>query len=260
MPDNRKIIDEYDLPDLYDLRIGGEREDVKAYIKIAAKTGGPVLELGCGTGRVAIPLALEGHEVVGIDKSERMLERARKKAEEKGAINLKLYQADMKDFSLEERFRLALIPDNAFHELIELEDKKECLIRIFDHLLPGGVLALDFCPPPSKRFNIPDEERVLFREFYSDERKANVKCYYSRSVNPETQITEGEMIYELHHDDGKVSEIIMPFKGAFITDDEMKLLLESTGFIDIRISGDFSGSDLTPESERMVVKATRPES
>ncbi len=250
--------DDYELPDLYDLRIGERGEDVEAYIQIAAECGGPILELGCGTGRVCIPLALQGHEVVGLDAAPKMLELAEQKAKAQGAQSIEFYLADMRDFTLDKKFRLALIPNNALHEAIELDDKKRVLDCIFSSLMPGGLLVMDFCPPPFKRFTQPALDRELIKDFYSEERKARVRCYVSASYNPASQEGRGEMLYKLEYAEGRTSEIITPFRGVFVTPGEVRLLLDMTGFKGVTISGGFDGQELLPQSPRMVVKACKP--
>src|SRR5215216_3132795 len=66
-----------DLPELYDLEHAGFRDDIELYLRLAEVVGDPILELGCGTGRVLLPLAAAGHRITGIDRSRPMLERAR---------------------------------------------------------------------------------------------------------------------------------------------------------------------------------------
>ena len=71
--------------DIYDSVFSYVNEDIPFYVDEATRSGGPVVELGCGTGRIALPIALNGIEVVGLDSSSLMLKRARQKAEQAGA-------------------------------------------------------------------------------------------------------------------------------------------------------------------------------
>src|SRR5215207_5783514 len=97
----------YDDPHLYDLIVPrGPCEPF--YRSVARSTGGPVLEFACGTGRLTIPLAADGHDVVGLDSSACMLRRARAKAAEAG-VPVSLMHGDMRHFALGQRFALVIV-------------------------------------------------------------------------------------------------------------------------------------------------------
>ena len=90
--------------EIYDSVFSYVNDDIPFYVDEAVRSGGPVIELGCGTGRVAIPIALNGIDVVGLDSSPLMIERARQKANQTGTSNLELVQADMIDFKFDDKF------------------------------------------------------------------------------------------------------------------------------------------------------------
>jgi SAM-dependent methyltransferase len=136
--------------DLYDLRIGDGAGtpvagDVEFYLKWARKTGGPVLELGAGTGRVSVPLARAGHEVVGLDLSPHMLRVAKKKV--KPGLKLTFVRGDMAEFDLGRKFRLILIPFRAFQHLKSAEAQRSCLACVRRHLAKGGLFIVDLFDP-----------------------------------------------------------------------------------------------------------------
>ena len=138
------------LAALYDLDAPhGQSPAVDWFRAIARRTGGPILELGCGTGRVAIPLAEDGHEVVGLDRSPAMLARAEKHAR-RGGVTLRLVEADMRSFSFTEAFALVAIPFNTFLMLTP-EERWACLARCREHLAPTGLLAIDMFQPDPER-------------------------------------------------------------------------------------------------------------
>lgn len=136
-----------DLYDAYGLGVPG---DVEFYVQEARRAGSPVLEIGCGTGRITLPVAQAGIEVTGIDISPAMLDVARKKL---GALapetrsRVKLVEADMREFSLADRFRLIMAPYRAFLALLTVDDQKRALGRFRDHLAEGGRLILNFFDP-----------------------------------------------------------------------------------------------------------------
>ena len=143
---------EYDAhADSYDALYTDYEEDIPFYVEEARRAGSPALELACGTGRVAIPVAEAGIELVGIDSSPTMLEQFRARlpllaAEVRDRITL--HQADMRDYNLgAERFTLITCPFRAFLHLLTIEDQLAALHNAHRHLRPGGRLALNFFNP-----------------------------------------------------------------------------------------------------------------
>ncbi len=124
--------------------------DVDFYRSLAQETGGPVLELACGTGRVLWPLAEAGFEIQGLDRSEAMLRRAEEKrrdhAEEVSA-RVRLKHGDMREFEFEERFGLIFIAFRSFQSLLTSDDQHAALRCSHRHLLPDGKLALHLFDP-----------------------------------------------------------------------------------------------------------------
>ncbi|RWM77505.1 MAG: class I SAM-dependent methyltransferase [Mesorhizobium sp.] len=135
----------YDLPSLYDAVVTpGPCEPF--YRRLACSTGGPILELACGTGRLTIPLALDGHEVVGLDASYPMIRAARAKAD-KSRAKVEFVVGDMRRFDLGRSFSMVIVSCNSLAHLRANEDIVECLSRIARHLVPGGLLAFDVVNP-----------------------------------------------------------------------------------------------------------------
>lgn len=137
--------------ELYDLFTGGGllTGDVEFYLDSARRFGGPILELGTGTGRVLIPLADAGHEVVGVDLSRPMLDRAAAKLRERPepTSRVRLVEGDMTSFDLDQQFALALVPARSFQHVVTPEGQRLALNCIRRHLLPGGHLILDLFDP-----------------------------------------------------------------------------------------------------------------
>jgi SAM-dependent methyltransferase len=125
-------------------------DDVSFFRRLADETGGPVLELGCGTGRVAIPLAEAGHSVVGLDRSTQMLEIAMRKREGLPAAvrrRLRFVEGDMTEFRVGRRFGLVFAAFRVFMSLLDPAAQRATLASIRRHLRPGGLLALDVFDP-----------------------------------------------------------------------------------------------------------------
>ena len=156
--------------DIYDAVYSYVRSDIPFYAQQAVESGGPVLELGVGTGRVAIPTAQLGIDVVGIDSSLAMLSKARRKlgSLREGAGSVELFHADMRDLDLRDvngvrrQFPLVTIPFRGFLALMTVEDQISALDSIRRHLRPGGRLVFNiFVPDPNMAFEQGDVPRHL---------------------------------------------------------------------------------------------------
>jgi SAM-dependent methyltransferase len=138
----------------YDLGVGrggpSGVDDVGFYRDLAGPPGSEVLELGCGTGRVLIPLAEAGLRVTGLDRSPGMLAQAAAKIDRLPATvraAIHIVRGDLADFAFDMRFDAVLIPARAFAFLLTAEAQLSCLTLVLDHLRPGGVLAVDLFDP-----------------------------------------------------------------------------------------------------------------
>ena len=146
----------------HDVECGAYGADLAFWEELAtAADGGPVLDLGCGTGRVALHLARRGHEVVGLDVDPELIAVLQARAE---GLPLEAVLADARDFRLDGRVGLALAPMQTLQLLDDAEDRLACLRCVSAHLPPGGLFAAaileqmpepDDSPPP-----LPDVREV----------------------------------------------------------------------------------------------------
>src|SRR2546422_9590575 len=153
--------DEYAfVADLYDhVALYRDRADVSFFVEAASKAGSPVLEIGCGTGRVLIPIARAGVDIVGLDLSPHMLAVCRQRLRDEPQdvqSRVRLVEADMRRFDLGRAFTLATIPFRPFQHLLIVDDQLSCLASIHRHLVDGGTLILDvFNPSLDSLVNAP---------------------------------------------------------------------------------------------------------
>ncbi|MDQ3024407.1 MAG: class I SAM-dependent methyltransferase [bacterium] len=138
----------------YDLCYGATApiavQDVPFYLELASHLSGPVLELGCGTGRVGIELARGGHQIVGLDLSAGMLDAYRAKLDvESQAVRerVSVVQGDMASFDLGRKFALIIVPFRAFQHLLDEQSQRECLTAVREHLADGGRFVFDAFNP-----------------------------------------------------------------------------------------------------------------
>ena len=125
-------------------------DDIGFFRRLAATTGDPILELGCGTGRVTVPLAEAGHTIVGLDRSTAMLavaERRRRALPAEVRRRLRFVEGDMVDFALGRRFGLVFATFRVFMALPDPERQRTALARVHRHVRPGGLLAIDVFDP-----------------------------------------------------------------------------------------------------------------
>ncbi len=157
----------YDDAVYYDHAYRSRREDIRYYVQTAQRYGSPVLELGVGTGRVAVPLAAAGHKVVGIDASEAMLARARERgrteALPRGSLTLR--DGDLADFSLRRKFPLIIAPFNALLHLYEPETIGRCFACVARHLAPGGRFVFDIRVPSVRELSRDPTRAYVCRPF-----------------------------------------------------------------------------------------------
>ena len=121
------------------------RPDVPFFTALAEQYGGPLLELGCGTGRVLLPVVRRtGVEAVGVDLDQGYLELCRSKAAgDPRCSGIRLIHGDMRQLDLGASFRLVTFPFRSFQELLSTDDQLQCLTRVREHLDDDGVLVID---------------------------------------------------------------------------------------------------------------------
>ena len=136
---------EYDLiAPFYDIEHAHFSEDLELYRNFAELCGGKILELACGSGRVLLPLAQDGHDVTGVDTSVEMLALARTQIEAAGvAAHCILVRQNIISLHLEQKFRLAFIALGSFSHIITRKEQAAALRVIHAHLSPGGTFIVD---------------------------------------------------------------------------------------------------------------------
>ena len=240
----------------------GTRRDVAFYVEEARRAGGPVLELGSGTGRVLLSIARAGVDVTGIDGSAEMLARARSTLQREHAevrARTSLHQGDARDFSLGRRFALVIAPFRVFQHLTTVEDQLSCLAAIARHLEPGGRLVFDVFNPhfsylvrdrtaeteDTPRFTLPDG-RTLRRA----SRVLRVRWH--------DQVSETELVYYIAPHEG-AAEVrhVQAFEMRWCLRAELEHLIARSGFQLEGFYGDFDRSPLTEPSPEMIVSARR---
>jgi SAM-dependent methyltransferase len=234
--------------------------DVPLYLELAASAGGRVLEVACGSGRLLLPLAGAGFEVVGIDASPHMLAIARQKLEREG-VRAAVREADMRTFDVLDRgpFDLAIVAVKSFAYLTERADQQACLERIAAHLRPGGLLAIDFLNPQPEWISAAVgsmRDDLLQR---SDEHGVTVSRVESVvSTDLSRQVRVIRSAYEVIDDGGQVvAKRFVEWPYRFTYRFEAEHLLERAGFDIQSVYGGYAHEPLTTSSNAIVFVAER---
>jgi ubiquinone/menaquinone biosynthesis C-methylase UbiE len=236
--------------DFYDLREGGGPGtildgDVEFYLEQAKKTGGPVLDVACGTGRVAFPLARAGVEVVGLDRAPGMIAIARAKQHEAGLTNLRFARADMSRFDLRRRrFRLAIVAYRAFQHLLTPKAQRACLTRIHRHLAKEGRLIVHLFDPRLE-FCVPNSPTLLARRPPVHDPATGRDVFLEvteRITDPVTQTFSEVWRWRVLHNGAVVEAFDDELRLRWTYRYEMRYLLELCGFKVVGEHSDFKGS------------------
>jgi SAM-dependent methyltransferase len=212
------------------------RQDVNFFVEMAQLSGGRVLELGCGTGRVLIPTAKAGIEIVGLDASPQMLSVCREKllstSEDVQSRVTGLVQGDMRNFELGRKFSLVTIPFRPFQHLLTVEDQMSCLKSIHRHLAGGGKLVLDIFNPSLP--HLADESYLQEHgeepEFVTPDGRKVVRCARIVSRDYFNQVTQNELIYNVTHPDAREERLVHRFPMRYLFKFEAEHLLSRCGF------------------------------
>ena len=254
---SEKTLPEYPTPELYDLVYSWYDLDRAFYVAKAQEAGGPVLEVGCGTGRILIPTLEAGVDIDGIDLREEMIEAARRKAEAIGKSPA-LLAADMRDFTMPRKYALVIMPFRVFQHALTTADQLQTLKVIRDHLEAGGALLFNVFFPNYARLAGPDGEQVLEREFDHPETGLPVS-YYSTSwrdrvnqtMRVEAEIAESDPRGYV----GRSFRYEYYMRWTFRA--EMELLLHTAGYARFEVKGGFDGQALDDDRAEMVWTAWR---
>ncbi|MGE4064124.1 MAG: class I SAM-dependent methyltransferase [Rhodospirillaceae bacterium] len=239
----------YHEPDLYDLLAAPEpTAELAFYREEAAKHGDPVLELGVGTGRLAIPLAEAGLRVTGIDLLPVMLNRTRERAEQAG-VALDLFQADMRDFSLgDRRFGLILLPNTTLPHLLEAAEIVQCFSAVARHLAPKGAFIFDVFNPSIEMLSRTPGKRYLRRRAEHPV-LGTVTLEETFDYDPASQVNRVTWYWSTP---ARRDFFVHPLHMRHLFPQELPLLAEKAGLRVVERYGDVARSPFVGESRRQI--------
>lgn len=244
-----------DWADVYDAVYADLTHDLEFYAGLARESGGPALELGCGTGRVSLAMAAEGVAVTGVDISPRMVAAAQAKAASRSLAERCVFQAgDMTHLQLAERFPLVVMPFRSFQSMLTVEEQRAALLSARRLLTPGGTLALDAFNPDVR--SLADDNLASQPHHLRDVERAGggtIIVWGQNGWDQTTQINDVRLIIEEVSDEGVVERrLIRDFEQRYTFRYEMEHLLELCGFDLQAVYGDFDGGPVTEDTEDLV--------
>jgi len=240
----------------YDLQYGDFPEDVEFYLETAKMAGGPILECMCGTGRILIPLAENGYEILGVDRSPAMLDECARKLDlldPEAQSMVEIAQEDVRDFTSDRIFRLAIVPFNSFLHLLETRDQEEALRNIRTHMDDDGMLVISVFNPDLTR----PEGVVNHKDTILTDEGEILSRFYTQTFDRPSQRTTVHYFYDISRQDRPLRRVTAEFTLRYIFHREMIELLERTGFDILEVYGDYDLSPFKESSPIMIFLARR---
>jgi len=248
------------LARLYDLDLVDDPGDLDLYRALAARVEGPVLELGVGTGRLAVPLAVAGRQVTGVDVEPAMLARARAAAERAAVTSrLDLVEGDARQVRLPAAgsFGLAFIALNSLLLLHSRADQAAVVRTLAEHLAPGGTAAIDAWLPDADDLGRFDGRTMLEYVREDPETGDTVTKMASAVHDTATGSLLLTSIYDVGVPGGVVSRWIRRDPMRLVSADDLVDFVERAGLTVETLAGDYDLEPFGPGSERAIVVATK---
>jgi SAM-dependent methyltransferase len=241
---------EYSQPDLYDLENPDFEPDGSFYLALTHQFPGPVLDLGCGTGRITIPLARQGVSITGLDVMPAMIARAQSKTAD---LPIRWIQADARTFHLSTQFQLILDTGATLQHLLERADHEAVLARIREHLAPDGCVVFHtFAPHPTRLADLGEHDWFA----YADLSERMIRVSGSVRYEHQRQVFHEDAIRRWQDQTGQEVVRFAPLARRMFFPQELELLLHYNGFLVTQQYGNWDGSPITNESELMIMVCT----
>ncbi|MAF52417.1 MAG: class I SAM-dependent methyltransferase [SAR202 cluster bacterium] len=251
----RRLSDVYaDYSRFYDLYVGDRTDDIPLYLEYAASSTTPVLEIGAGTGRLTLPTASAGHQVVAVDISPSMLEILDARLAEQPEVTrrrVRVVHVDMLELDLGETFDFVLVPFFTFNYLLTSEAQNAALDRLSAHLSDSGRLVLDLFVPPT-----PEIDSVLEPEVRMDANDPatgdRVRLWTAANVDAAARIEHRTQWFEVTGPDGASETTEINIDRRFFLPGELERLAEDHGLRVLELFTGYRGEPPKPDSVQLV--------
>lgn len=239
------------FPELYHAHHNRYTEDIPFWLDLATQLGGPLLELGCGTGRVLVPLVQAGSHCIGIDRDLAMLQFLQVQIG-KLKPTLRIFVADMTRFNLSLKFKLIILPCNTFSTLSKNE-RLACLRCVYRHLEPGGLFAASV-PNPVSLADQPDHSESELEDEFLHPRTGN-PVQVSSSWQHTKDTFRLTWTYDQLFPDGKVERFTAQTIHHIQPVDEYLNEIRASGLEVVDMYGNFDRSPYTRGSPLLICLA-----
>lgn len=237
----------YEDAEFYDMEFADRRHEIPFFRKLAREAGGPVLEVACGTGRITIPIALDGVEIAGLDISRPMLERARVHGAKAG-VSISWVEQDCREMRLDQPFSLIFSATNAMQHLLDVESAHAFLCAARKALRPGGRLVIDvFNPVLTKLLKTPADRHML--KTLPHAKGGEIAVEVESSYRADTQILH----FDLHYIRGGAVLKTKQVNMRVFFPQELLALCQWSGLRVLERFGDYDGSLFTAESPKQIL-------
>ena len=242
-------------PEIYDQVYADINDDINFYVQEAVLSQGPILELGCGTGRVTFPIAKLGIDILALDNSMAMMEVAQKKITRPSDHypNLEFVQSDMRNFAFDQKFNLVIIPFRGFQSLISISDQIETITTIKQHITKNGRLIFNTFVPNSESMTSAHDVLYHHRDVEDLENNRKFIIWNQSEYDQFNQLVHTRLIVdELNNKDAVVNRFYRDFSLRYAFRWELYHLFVSNGFKLLNLYGNFEKSEFDASSTEMI--------
>ena len=231
-------------------------KDVAMYRALSDRAGSPILEFGCGSGRVLLPLAEDNHVVHGIDICEPLLAIAAGKAKDKG-LPVTLKKKDMREFSSPSKFGLVFCALDTLLHLSQQEDLLAMLRSAFNALIPGGIFSIDVVNPTPDLLAQGDG-LVRRQSSFIGPSDTSVTHFVAWGLDPNTQTSKSHHFYDWISSNDQMNRRTASICLRYWTRGQIEDALRTVGFPSPELYGSVQLDDFESDCERMICGSTRP--
>jgi SAM-dependent methyltransferase len=240
----------------YDIWHEDYKDDIRFFLDLGERTGGPVLVCMSGTGRVLLPFAQGGYEVTGVERSPAMLDVCATKVSfldppEEARVNM--VQSDIRSMKLDGKYKLVLVPYSSFLHLLETKDQEVALKAIRNHLDEDGLFSFAVFSP---RLDRP-EQLLRHRGTRLTPQGEIISWFESQIFDQPSQRTTVTYFYDISRQDKPLRRVTSVFTLRYLFHREALEMLSRCGFEVTEIYGDYHGGPFRATSELMVFVARK---
>jgi SAM-dependent methyltransferase len=229
--------------------------DLPFYLALAKRSGGPVLEIACGTGRVLLPIAREGIAIEGVDNSLPMLRVLKSSIENEPSQirrRITLHEGDLRNFRLRKKYPLVIIPFRPLHYMHTVQDQLNALTTAAFHLQKNGILAFDVFYPKVELIAAGIGQEILDPEWQAGKDSVVRRYFRKESADKVNQNFGFTFIFRTYQGDKLVREESEPFMLSYYTYPHLKALFLLAGLESVAEYGSFAKTPLDNTADQMI--------